>query len=117
VTDGATEVGEFVPAFPLPVPLYIAQSRRIAVRAKRVRMILEARIVAGDVASCAAVHARVAKLRHDHLLDARLLCVNRLPFRIRLRQAARLLKVSRLVLLPLIEELIVENDPVHNQHD
>ena len=116
VTNRAAEVRKFVPALPLAVFLRVSQSGRVTMRLQRLRVSLETRIVGGDVAGRAAVHARIAELGHDDLLDLQLVRIHRRFFRVGLRQAASLLPVRRLMLLPAIEKLVVENDPVHNQH-
>ena len=100
VANGAAKVGELVAALPAPVRFHVAQRGGVRVRAQRLRVPLEARVVAGDVAGLAAIHVRVAELRHDDLLDARLVRVDRLPLGVRLRQAARLLEIGGLVFLP-----------------
>ena len=116
VADGAAKVREFVTALPAAVFLDVSERGGIAVGVQRLGVSLEARVVAGDVAGSAAIDARFAELGDDDLLDARLGSVDGLALGIGFGQAARLFEIGRLVLLPAVQELIVENDPVHNQH-
>ncbi len=85
-------------------------------RAKRLRVLVEAWIVGGDVAGDAAVHARIAELRNDGLLDAGLPLVESRPLALVLGQRARLIEIRGLVPLPAVKELIVKDDAVHDQY-
>src|SRR5271157_597001 len=79
-------------------------------------MSLEAGIVAGNVAGGAAVYVRSAELGHDDLFDPGRTFVEGVPLGVGLGQAAGLREIGGLVLLPAVEELIVEDDAVHDQH-
>ena len=80
-------------------------------------VLLEARIVHGDVAGAAAIDAGIAELGDDKLLDARTACFERFLFGCGLGQRLCLVEVGGLVVLPLVEELIVEDDAVDNEDD
>ena len=71
VADGAAEIGEFVAALPVAVALHVAHGGRVRVRLEGLRVAGKARIVGGDVAGGAAVHASIAEAGDDGLLDAR----------------------------------------------
>ncbi len=115
VADRAAEVRELVAALPAAIALVIAKRRGVAVGAERLRVLLEPRIVGGDVTGAAAVHLRIAELGDDVLFDAGMALVQGRPLPLILRQRTRLIEVGGLVPLPAVKELIVENDAVYDQ--
>jgi len=115
VAHGAAELAELVPALPPAVLLDVAHGQRIGVGLEGLLVGGEPRIVGGDVAGDAAVHPGLPEVGHHGLLDARTPRLQRSPFRVALRHGLGLVEVGDLVRLPLVGELVVEDDPVDHE--
>ena len=116
VANRAAEIGKFMAAFPQAIDLTITQSFGIWMRTQRLGMIFEPRIVIADVAGSATINTLFAKGRNNDLFNARAAAFQRGTLGVGFGHCARLIEVSRLMALPFVEKLVVEDKSVNYQN-
>jgi hypothetical protein len=112
VTDGATEICEFVPALPAPILLLVAKGFCVGMSFEWFGEILKARVIGGNMTGRATVNPLATKPRNHNLFDLRFATLKVGAFGVFFCHRPRLIKVSGLVALPLMKKLVEENNAV-----